>query len=227
MKIIFTLSFALLLITASAQRLSRITISNAGATDIISFLTDDAVFINITKDGKIVDWGIEPTVMSYNNYPGKLDKYMGGVEYFSASDNEDVRGKARYIGRTSITYFTSGENELLKGKVKSIGTIYFDYYDAYSDAASKGNIKTAGIFSFSYYTAFDNEAYKGRIKNVGSSILTYYPSYEDKAYKGKLKSIDNVNFNYYSSFDRKEYQGALKGGAQMQYIINGIKYFLR
>lgn len=228
MKIIFfTVTLALLSVTVAAQRLSRITLSNSGTLDIISFLTDDEIFINVTKDGKIIDWGVEPAIVQYNNYPGKLAQYMGGVEYFSTADNEDVKGKVKYIGRNSVTYFSSGENELLKGKVKSMGSIYFDYYDVYSDSSSKGKIKNAGLYAFSYYTAFDNEAYKGRIKNVGSSLLTYYASYEDKAYRGKIKSIDNVNFNYYSSFDRREYQGALKSGGQMQYIINGIKYYLR
>lgn len=228
MKIIFfVVTFILLSVTTTAQRLSRIILSNAGSVDIISFLTDDGVFVNITKDGKIIDWGIEPTIMQYNNYPGKLAQYMGGVEYFSPADNEDVKGKVKYIGRTAVTYLSSGESELFKGKVKSIGSIYFDYYDAFSDSFLKGKIKNAGMYSFSYYTAFDNEAYNGRIKNAGTTLLTYYAGYEDKAYRGKLKSIDNINFNYYSSFDRREYQGSLKGGYQMQYLINGIKYYLR
>jgi hypothetical protein len=223
--LIFTVAATFLFSVSNAQRLSKITLAN-GNSDIMSFLTDDAVFINVGMDGKVIDWGVESTSM-YNNYPGKLDPYMGRIEYYASTDNEDVRGKVKYIGLTSITYFTAGENEFFKGKVKSIGTIYFDYYDKFNDEAVKGKIKNAGTYTLSFYSSFDNEAFKGKLKNVGPSALTYYASFEDKAYKGKIKSIDNQKFTYYSSFDRREFQGSMKGGGQREYIINGIKYYLK
>lgn len=226
-KLFFTVTVTLLFAMSYGQRLSQITLTGNGSGDIITFLTDDAVFVNMTKDGKVIDWGIEPKIARYNSYPGKLDPYMGRIEYYSTTDNEDLRGKVKYIGRTAFTYFTASENELLKGKVKSIGTNLFDYFDNYGDEAAKGKIKNAGSVSFSYYGSFDNEAFKGKFKNVGPSILTYYASFDDKAYRGKIKSIGNQNFTYYSSFDRPEYQGSMKGGSQMQYIISGIKYLLR
>ena len=223
----FTVAVTFLIAVSYGQRLSQITLTNNGNADIISYLTDDGVFINLTKDGKVIDWGIEPKTVHYNNYPGRLDPYMGRIEYFATTDNEDSRGKVKYIGRTAFTYYTTGENELFKGKVKSIGTNYFDYYDSFSDEILKGKIKNAGSSVFSYYSSFDNEAYRGKIKSVGTSNLTYYSSFDDKAFRGKIKSIDNQKFAYYSSFDRPEYQGSMKGGFQMQYIINNIKYILR
>lgn len=227
-KIFFAAVVTFLSAMSYEQRLSQITLTTNGSADIITFLTEDAVFINISKDGKILDWGIEAKTGRYNNYPGKLDPYMGRVDYFSATDNEDSRGKVKYIGRTAITYYAASENELFKGKVKSMNTNLFDYYDNYSDETAKGKIKNAGSNSFSYYSAFENEAFRGRLKNVGPSILTYYASYDDKAYKGKIKSIGNQNFTYYSSFDRQEYQGMMKGASgQLQFVISGIKYLLR
>jgi hypothetical protein len=227
MKQIFTTIIGGLLFTMSfGQRLSQITLTNSGTSDILSFTTEDAVIINISKDGKVLDWGIEYTTGRFNNYPGKLDKYMGRTEYYTENDNEDYRGKIKYIGRTAITYYTSNENQLFKGKIKTIGSTLFDYYNAYDDETFKGRIKSAGTNSFSYYSSFENEAYKGKFKSIGGSPLTYFSSFDDKAYKGKIKSIGSHNFTYYSSFDRQEYRGAIKG-FQTQYVINGIKYFLR
>ncbi len=228
MKYLFvTMALTFSIAISYGQRLSQITLSGSGTADVISFLTDDAVYINLSKEGKIIDWGIEITTMRYNNYPGKLDPYMGRVEYFSTTDNEDIRGKVKYIGRTAITYYSTNENEAFKGKVKSIGSNFFDYYDGYGDEALKGKIKNVGSFTFSYYSSYENEAFKGKFKNIGPTILTYYASYDDKAFKGKIKSIGSQKFIYYSSFDRPEYQGSMKGGNQMQYTISGIKYLLR
>ena len=228
MKKIFSIAvISFLFSICHGQRLAQITLTNSGTADIITFITNDAILINITKDGKIIDWGIESTRMRYNNYPGKLDQYMGRVEYYPADGNEDLKGKVRYIGITAVTYFLASEGEQFKGKVKSIGSVFFDYYDAYNDAALKGKIKNAGTYPFNYYTTFDNEAYRGKLKIAGTSVFTYYDSFEDKAYKGKIKSIDSQRFTYYSSFDRQEYRGTMKGGNQMQYMISGIKYLLR
>src|SRR4029079_6789867 len=113
--ILLTMSFHL----AFAQRLAKITIDNRGNSDIISFLVDETVIVNLSKDGKIIDWGIENNTARANIYPGRLDKYMGKEEYFPTTDNEAYAGKIKYIGRTAITYYTSSDGESLKGKVKT------------------------------------------------------------------------------------------------------------
>jgi hypothetical protein len=225
-KLYFSIILLFLLTPAFTQRLAQITIDNRGNSDIISFLVDETVIVNISKEGKIVDWGIENNTERTNIYPGRLDKYMGKEEYYPSTDNEAYRGKVKYIGRTSFAYYTSDEGEALKGKVKTIGTNLFDYYTSYDDPAFKGYLKNAGTVSFSYYRSFDNEAYKGKIKTVGTTTLSYYGSFDDKAYKGKIKSIDRSLFTYYSSYDRNEYRGILKTGSQIIYNGN-IKYFIK
>ncbi len=225
-RLYFAIFFTFFLATAFGQRLAQITIDNRGNSDIISFLADETVIVNLTKDGKIMDWGIENNTIRNNSYPGRLDKYMGKEEYYPSTDNEAYRGKVKYIGRTLFTYYTSDDKEALKGKVKTIGTNFLDYYTAYDDDAFRDNLKNAGPFSFSYYSSFDNESYKGKIKTVGGTTLSYYGSIDDKASRGKIKNIDRNAFTYYSSYDRKEYQGMMKTGSQIL-SSGGIKYFIK
>jgi hypothetical protein len=224
-KLYFVIILTFLLPQVFAQRLAKITIDNSGNSDIITFLVDETVLVNLTKDGKIIDWGIENNAIS-NIYPGRLDKYMGKEEYYPATDNEAYRGKVKYIGRTLFTYYTADEGEALKGRVKTIGSNLLDYYMPYDDPAFKGNLKDAGPVSLTYYRSFENDAYKGKIKTVGNTNLAYYGSFDDRAYKGKIKNIERSLFTYYSSYDRKEYSGALKTGSQIVYICD-IKYFIK
>ena len=224
-KLYFAILITFLFTPSFAQRLSQITIDNRGNSDIITFLVDETVKVNMTKDGKIIDWGIEYNTARTSMYPGKLQKYIGREEYYPSTDNEAYRGKVKYIGRTAFTYYTSDENEAFKGKVKTIGPNLLDYYPTYDNAAFKGNIKNAGPLSFTYYSSFD-EIYKGKIKTVGSTTLTYYGPADDKAYRGKIKSIGQSLFTYYSSYDRREYSGSIKTGSQMLYS-GGIKYYIK
>ncbi|MEO8764396.1 MAG: hypothetical protein ABI416_08915 [Ginsengibacter sp.] len=215
-----------LLSPAFCQKVAKITIDNRGNADIISFLVDETVIVNLSKDGKIIDWGIENNTVRANIYPGRLDKYMGKEEYFPATDNEAYAGKVKYIGRTPFTYYTASDGESLKGKVKTIGTSLLDYYMPYDDPAFRGFIKTAGPVTFTYYRSFDNEAFKGKIKSVGATTLAYYGSFDDKAFKGKVKNIDRAAYTYYSSYEKKEYSGMLKTGSQI--LFSGdVKYFIK
>ena len=217
----------LLLTSAFTQKLAQIVVANNSNSNIISFLVDETVLVNITPDGKIIDWGIESTWRRQYNYgyPAKLDKYMGREEYYPASADEGSRGKIKYIGRTSFTYYSSAENEKWTGKLKSIGSIIFDYYFFYEDQAFRGNIKNAGSVPFTWFSSFDDAAYKGKLKSVGTTSLSYYSSFDDKAFRGKVKSIDRQSFEYYSSYDRREYSGMLKTGYRIL-LFGGIKYFV-
>lgn len=226
-RIFFAIIICISCAVVHAQQLVQITLTATGSADKISFKTDDAIFVNITKDGEIINWGVESLAGKYYNDPERLDQYMGRTEYYAATDPEESKGKIKYLGRTAFAYYTAYENELLKGKLKSIGNIYLDYFDAYNDEMLKGKIRNAGIVSFNYYSSFDNEAFRGKFRTIGNTSLSYYASYDDKAYKGKIKNIGNQTFSYYSSFDRPGYQGAMKGNYQNQYLINGIKYLLR
>jgi len=204
------------------QRLNKITLSTGPA--IISYIVDDVITVNLSTDGRIIEYGLENN--TGRGYPDRLEKYMGRVEYYDSNENESVRGKIKYLGRTSFTYFSSTENEALKGKIRTMNTIPFDYYGPYENEALRGRIRSAGPITFSYYSSFDNEAYKGKLKSVGNSQLTYYASFDDKAFRGKIKSIDRYQYTYYSSFDRRDYQGSMKSGYPTQFI-NGINYYIK
>ncbi len=225
-KLYTVLFFTVLLAPVFAQNVARITIDNRGNQDIISFLIDETVMLNMTKDGKIIDWGIEYYTVRTGIYPSRIEKYMGREEYYPSTDNEAYRGKVKYIGRTPITYYTSADGEELKGKVKSIGTNIFDYYKSYDDVAFKGDIKNVGSIPFTYYSSFEDASYKGKLKSVGGTGLTYYGTIDDIAYRGKVKNIDRNLITYYSSYDRKEYAGIIKSGSQVVYS-GGIKYFIK
>ncbi len=220
--VIFTFLFS----QVFSQRIAHIIIDNRGNSDVISFLVDEDIFVNLTKDGKIIDWGVQDNTPGPKTFPPKLAKYMGKEEYYPATEDEAYRGKIKYIGRALVSYYTTNDNEALKGKVKTIGSIFFDYYTAYDDAAFKGNIKTAGPSSFTYYASFEDESYKGKIKTVDATSLTYYGMVDDKAYRGKIKNIDRNLFTYYSSYDRKEYSGMLKSGAQMAFA-NSVQFLIK
>ena len=223
--LIFLTVFSLSLV--HAQKVNRVTLGMNGGPAVISFLIDDDVIVNVSLDGKVLDWGIESNITGrYGIVPGRLDKYMGMVEYYSADDNEASRGKVKYIGRTGFTYYSADENEVFKGKLKMVGTNLIDYYTTYDDVLMKGNIKNAGSTLLTYYGSFENEAYKGRLSSIGQTSISYYSSFDDVAIKGKLKSIDRFEFTYYNSFDKKEYRGIMKSGFQTQYI-NGINFIVK
>lgn len=224
-KLYFGLILTFFITPVFAQGVAQITIDNRGKQDVISFLIDGTVLVNMAKDGKIIDWGIEYTDPRTGIYP-RLEKYMGKEEYYPTTDNEAYRGKIKYIGRILFTYYTSSDNEALKGKVKSIGTNILDYYRDYDDASFKGNLKNAGPLTFTYYSSFDDEFYKGKIKTAANTTLVYFGSIDDKAYRGKIKNIDRNVFTYYSSYDRKEYSGMMKTGSQM-ISSGGIKFIIK
>jgi hypothetical protein len=224
-KVYLTLILTFLLTPVFAQNLAQITIDNRAKQDILTFLVDESVVVNITKDGKIIDWGTEYTTLQTGIYP-RLEKYMGREEYYPSTDNEAYRGKVKYIGRTLLTYYTSDDNEALKGKVKMIGTSLLDYYTEYDDAAFKGYVRNAGPVFLTYYGSFYDEFYKGKIKSVGNTLLSYYGAIDDKAYQGKIKSIDRNLFTYYSSFDRREFSGSMKTGSPIT-SSGSIKYIIK
>lgn len=214
-------------LTASAsfgQHISRISITGKGDLDIISFGLDENVQVYLTKDGSISKWGFDRYIGYQENYNGTLDPYAGRVEYYTQNDDEALRGKVKYIGRTLLTYYASYENESLKGKLKSIGSFNLDYYLSFDDKAFAGNIKSIGQQSVTWYASYENEAFRGKLKTVGPTTLTYYGAFEDKAYRGKTKSIGSFILTYYSSFE--QYSGAIKTGSPIL-NVNGIKYFVR
>ncbi len=212
-----------------AQKIDFIVLGGYGATQTFYYSpgTSDKVLIALSKDGSIAEFGTEYPKEFYGYYPGKLQKYMGRIEYYSQTENEAFRGKIRYIGLTQITYYGSYDEEALRGKVRTIGSTQFNYYASYDDAAIKGNIKTVGSTAIKWCPSYENEAIRGRLKNIGNTKFEWYTSFDDKAISGKVKQIDQYMFTYYTSFENNNGQkGMLKSGFFTKYI-NGINYYLR
>ena len=223
-KFIFVIVTLLLFNLVFSQQISKVAISGNGQLDVFAFGLDEQVQIYLSKDGNISKWGFDRFIGYQENYNGDLLPYVGRIEYYSQNDDESLRGKIKYIGKTLLTYYASYENEALKGKLKSIGAINFDYYLTYEDAAYRGLIKTIGRKMIVWYASYENVDLRGKLKNFGSTTLIYYNSFEDKAFRGKIKSIDRFAFVYYSSFE--QYSSSLKTGSTL-ININGIKYYLK
>jgi hypothetical protein len=206
-----------------AQTLSHVGLSSGTTLVSFSFTTDQQAIIKISPDGKMMEWGteLEPGRMGY--YQGKLQPYMGRVDYYGQEADEALRGKVKSIGTCTITYYTSSQPESQRGKVRTIGAVLLDYYMTYDNESFAGKLKSAGTTAINYYASFDNEAFKGKLKSVGNTSLTYYSIFDDKFNKGKIKSIGSYSYAWYNNFDRKELQGAMKTGNSMQ-KINSITY---
>ncbi len=225
MKRVFTF-LALIVFSAgvSAQRISKVQISSqGGTTDLIAVQTDDAV-INLSLDGKIINYGVEYASERNSTYT-RVEPYQGRVDLFGSYDDPMFQGKLKYLGKTAITYYASYDLEILRGKVKSIGSLVINYYMQYDEETMRGKIKSMGSSAFDYFSSFDNTALKGKLKTIGVTQLNYYSSYDDKAAAGRIKSIGPVSFTYYSSFDSR-YAGAMKTGSQ-QNNVNGINFFIQ
>ena len=144
-KLFLITGLSLLATLAFAQKIAHIVLPNNSISNTITFLVDETVLVNITPDGKIIDWGIENNMWRQFNYsyPPRLEKYMGKEEYYPAIANDGSRGKVKYIGRTGFTYYSSAENERWTGKIKSIGGQSFEYYSSYDRREFSGSLKTA------------------------------------------------------------------------------------
>lgn len=223
-KIFFTIAAVFCLSTGFSQTISKITLTGSGQVDAFVFGLDENVQVYISKTGTITKWGFDRYIGYQENYNDDLQPYVGRTELYTQNDDEALRGKIKYIGRTLVTYYASYENEELRGKLKSIGSINLDYYQSFEDAAYRGNIKMLGNQPVTWYASYENVDVKGKLKNIGPTSFTFYGSFEDKAFRGKIKSIDRYNFTYYSSFE--QYSGSLKNGASI-INANGIKYYLR
>lgn len=226
MKKIFTAAFFSFLIHHSfSQQLGQVIIAGNGNLSSFSFLAEQGLIINLGSDGIIKEWGtaLEPGRMGY--FPGKLQAFMGKVEYYGQGSDSAFKGKIRSLGTCNITYYPSYENKMLAGKIKTIGSLNMDYYREQEDNALKGKLKSAGPVSISYYTSFDNEYLREKLKSISSTSLSYYTSFDDKVIRGKIKSIGSFSYTWYTSFERKEFQGLMKSGSMAQ-VINGINYII-
>ena len=223
--LIFTSFILLASVVVSAQRISKISITNSGVTDMITLSLDDNAVINLSPTGNIINYGTEYFSERVSSF-SRIENYNGRIEMYAATDDKAFAGKVKYLGRFAITYYASYEDESLRGKVKMIGTFAINYYMPFDNESERGKIKNIGGNSFTYFSSFENVELRGKLKSVGSTNINYYSSFDDKAFRGKLKSIGAISFTYYSSFE-KQFAGALKTGNVMQNIVAGINYVIR
>lgn len=226
MKKILLATVALVFCIASfSQRISKITMTGSGQLNDIVIGLDENVQIYITKQGQISKWGFDRFIGgNQENYLDYLEPYMGRVEYYSQNEDEALRGKVRYIGKTLLSYYPSYEIESLRGKLKSIGSLNMGYYFAFDDKAMAGSLKNIGQQNIAWFASYENEALRGKLKAVGATYLTFYGSFEDKAFSGKIKSIGSNNFIYYSSSE--QFSGSMKMGSSFV-LSNGVKFYVR
>lgn len=226
MKKIFLVSVALVICMAVfSQRISKITITGSGMVNDIVVGLDENIQVYLSKDGQISKWGFDRFIGSnQENYVDYLEPYTGRVEYYNQNDDEMLRGKVKYIGRTLLSYYPSYEIESLRGKLKSIGSLNMGYYLAFDDKAMAGSLKTIGQQTIAWYASYENEGLRGKLKAVGPTSISYYGSFEDKAFRGRIKNIGSNNFTYYSSSE--QYSGSIKSGASFV-IANGVKFYVR
>jgi hypothetical protein len=215
----------LFVINSFSQEISQVKFTGGSTLSFISFTTDQKIIIRITDDGKLLEWGNLWEKGHFNYTPGKLQPYMGRVEYYGAEADSVSRGKLKSIGTCFITYYGAHEVDAKAGKIKSIGRSNLDYYSDYDNQAFRGKLKMAGFTILTYYASFENEAFRGNLKSVGNNSITYYSTFDDKLIKGKVKSIGNISYHWYNSNDRREYRGALKSGTAEQ-MIGGINFIV-
>lgn len=209
---------------AKSQSLYYVNFHDGSTVSVLSYITDQKIVIKLTPDGKITEWGndMEQGRMFYQK--GKLQQYMGRVDYYSRQFDTIINGKVKSIGTTFITYYGSTENKAFVGKVRSIGNVFFEYYSDFENEALRGKLKTAGSKSITYYSLFENDAFKGKMKSLGGQNITYYSTFDDKAVKGKVKSIGTFNYSWYTSFESR-YRSGLKSGS-IEQLIEGVTYIL-
>ena len=211
--------------TGYTQTLKFVSFSGGSEFSSLSFITNQKIIIKISPDGSVLEWGNELEPGRFYSEPGKLQPYMGRVEYYEKQFDSILNGKIKSIGITSITYYGSTEKSAEVGKVKSIGNVLFSYYLDQENESVRGKLKTAGIKNFNYYYSYENEAYRGKLKSIGNNQVTYYSTFDDISIRGKLKNIGPATFTWYTSLDRQGYQGGLKSGRQYQ-VIEGVTYII-
>ena len=101
-----------------SQLLSHITLSGGSNLTSFSFTTDQKVIINISPDGKVLEWGIEMPTWRTGYIPGKLDPYMARVTYYDQQVDSAYIGKVKSIGQVSFTYYPSFDRQF-QGSMKT------------------------------------------------------------------------------------------------------------
>jgi hypothetical protein len=211
---------------AFTQQLYMVSFSGGQELGSFAFKTDQNIIIKVSPDGNLLEWGMEQERLRYNYYPGRLDPFMGRVDYYGPEGDSISRGKVKSIGTCMIRYYGAYEVPEKRGKLQSLGSVQFDYYTQYDNESTRGKIRSTNNVMFTWYTSFENEAYRGKLKSVNNTNITYYSSFDDKLVRGKIKSIGNVPYKWGTSLDRAGSSYANTYPALIQ-NINGVNYLMQ
>ncbi len=221
-RLTIAIAFLFFTLNTFSQQLSQVSFNGATTFSSFSFRTDQQVIIKISEYGNVLEWGTELETYRYNYYPGRLQPFMGRIDYYGTEGDSIMKGKLKSIGTTFLTYYGMYETEEKRGKIRSIGSCFLDYYGKYDNESLKGKLRYAGSVQLEYYTSFENEAVRGKLKSVGTNPITWYSTFDERLKVGKIKTIGQLNYTW---TDSRGFQGSWQS-IPMAPVINGITYIV-
>src|SRR4030095_8528117 len=95
--LILLISF-LIYSTGQSQTLKFVSFSGGAEFSSLSFITDQKIIVKISPDGKVLEWGYELEPGRFYSQPGRLQPYMGRIEYYEKQFDTILNGKVKSIG---------------------------------------------------------------------------------------------------------------------------------
>ena len=120
-------------LSVSSQQLTQVSFNGASTLSSFSFQADQKVLIKVSVDGRILEWGTEWEAYRYDYRPGRLQPFLGRVDYYGPEADSINRGKLKSIGTTFLTYYGPYETDDKKGKIRSIGSCILEYFSNYEN----------------------------------------------------------------------------------------------
>src|SRR6185436_13926634 len=98
MKRLSLLFFSFLIYGVSnAQSLKYVIFSGGAELTSLSYITDQKIIIKISQDGKVLEYGDELEPGRFYSQPGRLQQYMGRVEFYERQFDSILNGKIKSI----------------------------------------------------------------------------------------------------------------------------------
>src|ERR1043165_497711 len=101
-KISLILFLSCIVFFSTAQSLKYVNFINGAELSSFSFITDQKIIIKISPTGDIMEWGYDLEPGRFYSQPGRLQPYMGRVEYYEKQFDSTLNGKVKSIGTTNI-----------------------------------------------------------------------------------------------------------------------------
>ena len=221
-RLLFSIVSLLVSLSVYTQQLTQVSFNGASTLSSFSIRADQGVLIKISDDGRVLEWGTEWESYRYDYRPGRLQPFMGRIDYYGPEADSINRGKLKSVGTTFLTYYGMYETDDKKGKLRSIGSCFLEYFNNYENQVLRGKIKWVGTIQLEYYSAFENEAVRGKLKMVGNNIITYYSTFDEKLKIGKIKTIGPLHYTW---TDNRGFQGSWQS-IPMAPVINGVTYII-